>query len=173
MPAIQTSLARAVPCSVGSGVPALRMPGAGRGVFAAHGEAEVVLLAEFFELVQTVHNEEHRGPIRQGGLASHAGLHFGGQIVHHYVDFLAARHGDLMRQAGNDAIQEIRIKGCMIGIDLTADGAPLVKACMERGLLINCTHQTVLRLLPAMNLSDAELNEGCAILEEALVQTRL
>jgi predicted acetylornithine/succinylornithine family transaminase len=66
-------------------------------------------------------------------------------------------------------IKEVRGKGCMIGVELSIDGAGAVKACMDRGLLINCTHQTVLRLLPAMNLSDAELNEGCGILEDVLV----
>lgn len=71
------------------------------------------------------------------------------------------------------AIHEIRVKGCMIGIELTTDGAPVVKACMDRRLLINCTHQTVIRLLPAINLTDAELNEGCSILEEVLVNFRV
>jgi acetylornithine/N-succinyldiaminopimelate aminotransferase len=65
-------------------------------------------------------------------------------------------------------IKEIRIKGCMIGVELTTDGSVVVKGCLEKGLLINCTHQTVLRLLPAMNLTDAELQEGCGILEEVL-----
>jgi acetylornithine/N-succinyldiaminopimelate aminotransferase len=66
-------------------------------------------------------------------------------------------------------IQEVRIKGVMIGLQLTVDGTPLVKACMERKLLVNCTHGTVIRLLPAMNLTDAELDEGCGILEEVLL----
>jgi len=66
-------------------------------------------------------------------------------------------------------IQEVRAKGAMIGIELTVDGAPLVQACLQRKLLINCTHQTVLRLLPALNITDSELEEGCAILEEALL----
>jgi predicted acetylornithine/succinylornithine family transaminase len=65
-------------------------------------------------------------------------------------------------------IKEVRAQGCMIGIELTIDGAAVVKACMERGLLVNCTHSTVLRLLPAMNLTDAELHEGCGILEDVL-----
>ena len=43
----------------------------------------------------------------------------------------------------------------MIGIELSIEGAPIVKACLERKLLINCTHDTVLRLLPAMNLTEA------------------
>jgi predicted acetylornithine/succinylornithine family transaminase len=66
-------------------------------------------------------------------------------------------------------IKQVRGLGCMIGCELTVDGAAVVKRCMEKGLLINCTHTTVLRLLPAMNLGDDELAEGCAILEDVLV----
>jgi predicted acetylornithine/succinylornithine family transaminase len=66
------------------------------------------------------------------------------------------------------SIKEVRVKGAMIGIELSIDGAPVVQACLQRGLLINCTHQTVIRLLPALNLTDAELDEGCDILEEVL-----
>jgi len=66
-------------------------------------------------------------------------------------------------------IREIRIKGCMIGVELAAEGAAIVSKCIERGLLINCTHGTVIRLLPAMNLADELLDEGMSILEEVLV----
>jgi predicted acetylornithine/succinylornithine family transaminase len=69
-------------------------------------------------------------------------------------------------------IHEVRVKGVMIGIELTVDGAPVVKACLERRLLINCTHTTVLRLLPALTLSDAECEEGCAILEDVLLNLK-
>jgi acetylornithine/N-succinyldiaminopimelate aminotransferase len=68
------------------------------------------------------------------------------------------------------AIQEIRVKGAMIGVELTVDGAPVVKGCLERRLLVNGTHTTVLRLLPALTLTDTELDEGCAILEEVLLK---
>ncbi len=66
-------------------------------------------------------------------------------------------------------IQDVRVKGVMIGVELTVDGAPIVQACLKQRLLINCTHATVLRLLPAMNLTDSQLDEGCAIIEEALL----
>ena len=65
-------------------------------------------------------------------------------------------------------IQDVRIKGTMIGLELSVDGAAVVQQCLQRKLLINCTHGTVLRLLPALTLTDAELNEGCGILEETL-----
>ena len=69
-------------------------------------------------------------------------------------------------------IQEVRVKGVMIGIQLAIDGTPIVQECMKRRLLVNCTHGTVIRLLPAMNLSDAEADEGIAILEEVLLSQK-
>ena len=65
-------------------------------------------------------------------------------------------------------IQDIRIKGAMIGIELSADGMPIVNRCLERRLLINCTHGTVIRLLPALTLTDGQLEEGYSILEDVL-----
>src|SRR5262245_58562412 len=41
-------------------------------------------------------------------------------------------------------IHEVRAQGAMIGIELSVDGAPVVQQCLQRRLLINCTHQTVL-----------------------------
>ncbi len=66
-------------------------------------------------------------------------------------------------------VADVRVKGAMIGVELSADGAPFVQACLERRLLINCTHGTVLRLLPALTLTDGQLDEGCDILEEVLL----
>jgi predicted acetylornithine/succinylornithine family transaminase len=67
-------------------------------------------------------------------------------------------------------IRAVRVKGAMIGIELTVDGASIVQACLRRLLLINCTHGTVLRLLPALTLTDAQLDEGFGILEEVLLK---
>jgi acetylornithine/N-succinyldiaminopimelate aminotransferase len=66
-------------------------------------------------------------------------------------------------------LKEVRVKGAMIGIQLAVDGAPFVQACLQRRLLVNCTHQSVIRLLPALNLTDAELDEGCSILEDVFL----
>lgn len=66
-------------------------------------------------------------------------------------------------------IREVRAKGAMIGIDLAVPGAQVVQHCLQQRLLVNCTHTTVIRLLPALNLPDPVLEEGCAILEESLL----
>ena len=65
-------------------------------------------------------------------------------------------------------IKELRIRGMMIGIELKTSGVPAVAECMKRGVLINCTHETVIRLLPALNISEAQVDEGLDVLGEVL-----
>ena len=67
-------------------------------------------------------------------------------------------------------VNELRIRGLMIGLELSVDGTQVVSQCIEEGLLINCTQGTVIRLLPAMTLTDEQLQRGCDILEHALKQ---
>ncbi len=65
-------------------------------------------------------------------------------------------------------VEELRVCGLMIGVELSVEGAAIVQQCLGRGLLINCTQQTVLRLLPAMTLSNDQVDEGCEILTDVL-----
>lgn len=65
-------------------------------------------------------------------------------------------------------VADLRICGLMIGIELTVDAAEVVGRCMERRLLINVTQGNVVRLLPAMTLTDDELAEGCDILSDVV-----
>jgi acetylornithine/N-succinyldiaminopimelate aminotransferase len=67
-----------------------------------------------------------------------------------------------------EIVRDVRAAGVMIGIELAIEGAPTVQACMERRLLINCTHGTVIRLLPAMTLTEEQVHQGCDILAEVL-----
>ena len=67
-------------------------------------------------------------------------------------------------------VSEVRVLGVMIGIELSVDATPLVQQCLERGLLINCTQGRVVRLLPALTLSDDQLQEGCDTLVSVLRQ---
>lgn len=86
----------------------------------------------------------------------------------------AQRLGELFRerltalQAECDLVREVRVQGVMIGVELSIDGTPVVQGCMDRKLLVNCTHNTVIRLLPAMNLSEQQLHDGCDILAAVL-----
>ena len=68
-------------------------------------------------------------------------------------------------------VRDIRILGTMIGLDLTIDATSVVSQCLERRLLINATHGHVVRLLPALTITDEEIDQGCAILTDVLRQT--
>lgn len=65
-------------------------------------------------------------------------------------------------------IREVRVCGMMIGIELSIPSTPAVAKCMERGVLINATNNTVVRLLPALNISEDELMEGLGVVAEVL-----
>ena len=62
-------------------------------------------------------------------------------------------------------IKEIRGLGLMLGIELSIEGKQIVQAAMERGLLINCTHDKVLRLMPALNVTKKEIDQAIQILK--------
>ncbi|MDX1968083.1 MAG: aminotransferase class III-fold pyridoxal phosphate-dependent enzyme, partial [Planctomycetaceae bacterium] len=65
-------------------------------------------------------------------------------------------------------IRELRVRGMMIGIDLAISAIPAVAKCMERGVLVNATHDTVVRLLPPINITADEVDEGSRVICEVL-----
>ena len=66
-------------------------------------------------------------------------------------------------------VRAVRVLGMMIGVELAFEGAPVVQAALERRLLVNCTQGNVMRLLPAMNITPAEVEEGCDRLAAAIL----
>lgn len=65
-------------------------------------------------------------------------------------------------------IKEVRGLGLMFGIELNIEGKLIVEKCIEKGLLINCTHDKVLRLMPALNITKKEINKAVFILDQVL-----
>jgi predicted acetylornithine/succinylornithine family transaminase len=65
-------------------------------------------------------------------------------------------------------IREVRGKGLMIGMELDCPGKDIVHFCQEKGLIINCTNDTVLRFLPPLIISRKDVDTAIKILEEAL-----
>jgi len=56
----------------------------------------------------------------------------------------------------------------MVGLEMASDAAPLVTAALERGLLINRTATTVIRLLPPYIVTEQDIDEGLAVLDDAI-----
>jgi acetylornithine/N-succinyldiaminopimelate aminotransferase len=65
-------------------------------------------------------------------------------------------------------IREVRGEGLMIGVELSIDGAPLVAEAMNRGLLINCTHDHTIRLLPPFIVTRAQVKDFLRLFTQVL-----
>jgi predicted acetylornithine/succinylornithine family transaminase len=65
-------------------------------------------------------------------------------------------------------IEEVRVCGLMIGLELAVPATPVVAKCMERHVLVNATHDTVLRLLPPLNITAEQVDEGSAVIADVL-----
>ncbi|MBN3038410.1 MAG: aspartate aminotransferase family protein [Candidatus Omnitrophica bacterium] len=68
-------------------------------------------------------------------------------------------------KAKYNIMKEVRGKGLMLGVELYKPGKTIYEECLHRGLLINCTHQTVLRIMPQLAVSKKEIDKAISILE--------
>jgi acetylornithine aminotransferase/acetylornithine/N-succinyldiaminopimelate aminotransferase len=65
-------------------------------------------------------------------------------------------------------VKEVRGAGLMWGLELTRDAAAVVPAGLERGVVVNRTAETVVRLLPPLVITEPEVDEALARLDAAL-----
>jgi acetylornithine/N-succinyldiaminopimelate aminotransferase len=67
-----------------------------------------------------------------------------------------------------DIVRQVRGRGVMIGVELERPGAAVFQYCLDNKVRINCTHETVVRLYPPLNIPREVLDEGLDVLEEAI-----
>jgi acetylornithine/N-succinyldiaminopimelate aminotransferase len=70
--------------------------------------------------------------------------------------------------ASNPVVKEIRGKGLMIAIELTKPCAEIVEHALERGILINCTSNNVIRLVPPLVIGREEIDTVISVLQAVL-----
>jgi len=70
-----------------------------------------------------------------------------------------------------DFVREVRGEGLMLGMELNVDGAPYVETALRNGLIINCTHEHTLRLLPPFIIRVQEVKEFLGKFEAVLAKT--
>lgn len=73
-----------------------------------------------------------------------------------------------MKKEFPSVIADVRGMGLLIGMELIRDGAPIVKTCMDRGLLINCTAGNILRFMPPLIVTEKEIDHLIDVLEQTL-----
>ena len=134
---------------LGSGVPvgAVLTHGRANGVFhvGAHGTtfggnplamAAGLATLRAIEAENLLHNAQRQGDAIRAGLAA---------VLQPFM--------------ADGRVREIRGRGLMIGVELDRNCTELVTLALDAGLLINVTHETVVRLLPPLIISDAESAE--------------
>ncbi len=72
-----------------------------------------------------------------------------------------------------DFIREVRGEGLILGIELAVEGKPYAEAALREGLIINCTHEHVLRLLPPFIVTERQVNEFLKRFRQVLLNTKL
>jgi acetylornithine/N-succinyldiaminopimelate aminotransferase len=78
-------------------------------------------------------------------------------------DYFRGRLRELAQKYG--FLREVRGHGLMIGVDMSVPGKQMVLEAQARGLLINCTHETVLRFLPPYIVTEKEVDRAVEILD--------
>lgn len=67
-------------------------------------------------------------------------------------------------------VRDVRGTGLMIGLEIAFPGKGVVSKMLERGFLLNCTHDVVLRMLPPYLIKKSEITSMLTHLEEVLVE---
>jgi acetylornithine/N-succinyldiaminopimelate aminotransferase len=84
--------------------------------------------------------------------------------------YLAKGLGSLKGQFS--CIREVRGMGLLQGLELSIDGKPLVLECLERRVLINCTMERVLRIVPPLIISIQQIDRLLSVLSVVLSKQR-
>ncbi|MCD6486920.1 MAG: acetylornithine transaminase [Syntrophobacterales bacterium] len=107
-------------------------------------------------------------------LAMAAGISVMEELLHGGVLDNCRKAGIYFREKLNELkethafITEIRGKGLMLGMELSIKGADIVKGCMDKGLLINCTCDNVLRFVPPLIITKGDIDHAVDILDEVM-----
>jgi acetylornithine aminotransferase len=68
----------------------------------------------------------------------------------------------------HSCVKEVRGLGLILGLELDRPGAPAVEACMQRGFLINCAQEKVLRFLPPLIVEEHQIDLLIETLDEVI-----
>lgn len=127
------------------------------------------------EVAQTFHAGDHGSTFGGNPLACAAALAVLEAIDGEKLLDNAARQGALLQerlrqlaQKHPGTIQTVRGRGLLVGAELAGPGRGIVEACLEKGVIINCTAGNVLRFVPPLNIRAAHVEEVIAVLDGVL-----
>ena len=95
-------------------------------------------------------------------------------LMHHVEEigvYLTTRLSQLKKDFPT-LVQDVRGFGCMIGVELSIDGQPVVDAMQRRRVLINCTNVNVLRFVPPLIVTQKQCDEMVVALRSTLEELK-
>lgn len=117
---------------------------------------------------------DHASTFGGNPLACAAGLAAMDQLLNNGVVDNAARVGEYFRHklaslsSRYNFISEVRGRGLLLGVELAVDGREAVFRCQDRGLLINCVNNNVLRFIPPLIITEKDVDAALEILTGVL-----
>jgi predicted acetylornithine/succinylornithine family transaminase len=117
---------------------------------------------------------DHASTFGGNPLACAAGLAVMDKLLNNGVVDNAARVGEYFKNklatlaARYNFISEVRGRGLMLGLELALDGRDIVARCQNRGLLINCVNNNVLRFIPPLIITAKDVDAALEILTGVL-----
>ena len=117
---------------------------------------------------------DHSTTVGGGGMAFAAALAILQIMVEEDLPGRAARLGAELKaefqswQQELPVIKEVRGWGLLLALELAIPAQPVMRSCLEQGLIVNAVSPTALRLAPPLNIDEDELKRGLAILKQAL-----
>ncbi len=82
-------------------------------------------------------------------------------------EYLMKSLGELQREYGN-LVTDIRGLGLLVGMELASECTPIVTACMNRGIILNCTAGNVLRFTPPLIVQEEDIDRMLDVLDFVL-----
>jgi len=134
--------------------------------------AAAALVSE--RVAQTISPGDHGSTYGGNLLATRAAVFFLEQLMDHGLLDHVREVGDHLERRlrtlalKHPVIVEVRGAGLMRGVELSVDATPVVDLARERGLLVNRTSETVVRLLPPLTIEAVDIDKGIDVLDATL-----
>jgi acetylornithine/N-succinyldiaminopimelate aminotransferase len=77
---------------------------------------------------------------------------------------------EAIRKSSPALVRDVRGKGLMIGMELTKGGDPIVAEMLREGVLANCTNLNVIRIVPPLIITDAQIDEALGVIRGVLAR---
>ena len=125
------------------------------------------------EVAKAIQAGQHGTTFGGGPLACRASLEYFNVIEDENLLEHVRKVGEYFKQRLDELkdlpiVKEVRGEGLMLAVELTIPGKEIVKQMLQQGFILNCTHDTVLRMLPPFIINEKQIDKFVRALRPVL-----